>query len=84
MQKLAVPNMRTETYHAKGLDAGARYRFASAGGGGESCAAYGDALMYGGVKLRQAFFGKGRQEGTRLFPDFASELYCMEKEKGKN
>ncbi len=83
MQKLAVPNTRTETYHAKGLDAGARYRFASAGGGGESCAAYGDALMYGGVKLRQAFCGNGRQEGTRLFPDFASELYCMEKEKGK-
>ena len=42
---------------------------------------FGDALMYGGVRLQQAFCGTGYREGLRLFGDFASRLYFMEAEE---
>jgi len=40
---------------------------------------YGDALMYAGVKLKQAFGGTGYNGDVRHFPDFASRMYFMEK-----
>ena len=43
--------------------------------------AWGDTLMYAGVKLHQAFSGTGFDEHVRLFPDFASRLYFMEAEE---
>lgn len=36
------------------------------------CRMYGDALMYAGLKLKQAFSGTGLNEQVRHFPDFAS------------
>jgi alpha-galactosidase len=44
----------------------------------EDCTAYGDTLMYGGVKLAPAFGGTGYDTGVRYFPDFASRLYLLE------
>lgn len=38
----------------------------------------GDTLMYGGVRLKQAFAATGYSEEVRHFPDFASRLYFME------
>ncbi len=40
--------------------------------------AFGDALMYGGVRLKQAFGGTGYNGEVRHFPDFASRMYFME------
>lgn len=39
---------------------------------------YGDALMYGGVLLKQGFGGTGYKEEVRHFPDFGSRIYFME------
>ena len=39
---------------------------------------YGDALMYGGVLLKQGFSGTGYNEEVRHFPDFGSRIYFME------
>jgi alpha-galactosidase len=44
----------------------------------EDCEAYGDTLMYHGVKLHQAFPAGGYNDQVRYFPDFASRLYFME------
>ena len=40
--------------------------------------AYGDTLMYNGVKLKPAFGGTGFNDQVRHFPDFASRMYFME------
>ncbi|MCM1156269.1 MAG: alpha-galactosidase [Roseburia sp.] len=53
-------------------------RFVKLDGETEDCYAYGDALMYGGVKLKQSFGGMGYNNEVRYFPDFASRLYFME------
>lgn len=45
----------------------------------EDCQAYGDTLMYSGVRLKQAFGATGYNNETRFYPDFASRLYFMEK-----
>lgn len=45
----------------------------------EDCLAYGDELMYHGVKLKQAFGSVGYNSETRVFQDFGSRLYFMEK-----
>lgn len=42
--------------------------------------AYGDALMYGGVHLKQAFAGTGYNNEIRFYPDFGARLYFMEAE----
>ena len=44
----------------------------------EDFKAYGDAMMYGGVKLKQAFGGTGYNGEVRYFQDFSSRLYFME------
>lgn len=46
----------------------------------EDCHVYGDELMYHGVKLKQAFGSVGYSGETRIYQDFGSRLYLMEKE----
>lgn len=47
----------------------------------EDCMVYGDALMYHGVKLKQAFGSVGFGDDTRVFQDFGSRMYFMEGKK---
>ncbi len=90
MQRLVVPNTQYECYRAKGLDPEKCYHFynkqdvlvhcpaaesAELDGEAEDCRGYGDLLMYHGVKLKQAFGGRGRH-----FQDFGSRLFFMEEE----
>lgn len=44
----------------------------------EDFKAYGETLMYSGVKLKAAFGGTGFNDQVRHFPDFASRMYFME------
>ena len=53
-------------------------KFVKLDGEKEDCTAYGDALMYGGVHLKQAFAGTGYNSEIRPFQDFASRIYFME------
>ena len=53
-------------------------KFVKMDGETEDTYAYGDALMYSGVKLKQAFAGTGYNEEVRYFQDFASRIYFME------
>lgn len=53
-------------------------KFVKMNGETEDSYAYGDALMYGGVKLKQSFGGTGYNDEVRYFPDFASRVYFME------
>ncbi len=55
-------------------------RFVKMDGETEDLVAYGDVLMYNGVKLKQAFGGTGYSGEVRFFPDFASRMYFMEAE----
>ena len=57
-------------------------KFVKMNGETEDCYAYGDALMYGGVKLKQSFGGTGYNDEVRYFPDFASRVYFMEAVNG--
>ena len=45
----------------------------------EDCLVYGDELMYHGVKLKQAFGSVGFGSDTRVYQDFGSRMYFMEK-----
>jgi alpha-galactosidase len=56
-------------------------RFIKMDGETEDCYAYGDTLMYNGVKLKQAFGGTGYSDEVRYFQDFGSRLYFMEVEE---
>ena len=53
-------------------------KFVKMDGETEDIYAYGDALMYGGVRLKQAFGGTGYSDEVRHFPDFASRIYFMD------
>lgn len=53
-------------------------KFAKISSEKENAAAYGDALMYSGVHLKQAFAGTGYNGEVRPFQDFASRMYFME------
>ena len=53
-------------------------RFVKMEGESEDYVIYGDALMYGGVKLKQSFGGTGYNEEVRYFQDFGSRMYFME------
>ena len=53
-------------------------KFVKMDGETENCYAYGDAVMYGGVSLKQAFAATGYSGEVRHFPDFASRIYFME------
>ena len=56
-------------------------RFVKMDGETEECHTYGDALMYGGVRLKQAFGGTGYNDQVRYYQDFGSRLYFMESEE---
>lgn len=43
----------------------------------ERYAAYGDLLMYAGIRQKQAFTGTGYNENVRLMPDFSSRVYYL-------
>jgi alpha-galactosidase len=53
-------------------------KFVRMDGETEDCAAYGDTLMYNGIKLRQAFAATGYNDEVRYFQDFGSRMYFME------
>ena len=55
-------------------------KFVKMDGETEDCYAYGDTLMYHGVKLKQAFAATGYNEEVRHFQDFGSRMYFMEVE----
>lgn len=55
-------------------------KFVKMDGETEDCYAYGDALMYSGVKLKQAFGGTGYSDEVRYYQDFGSRMYFMEEE----
>ena len=59
-------------------------RFVKLDGETELYNAYGDALMYAGIHLHQAFAGTGYNEEVRYFPDFGSRIYFIEKDKEDN
>lgn len=54
-------------------------KFVKMDGETEDLEAYGDELMYAGVKLKQAFAATGYSEEVRFFQDFGSRMYFMEK-----
>lgn len=55
-------------------------KFIKMDGEKEDCYGYGDSLMYGGIRLKQAFAGTGYNEQVRFFQDFGSRMYFMEEE----
>ena len=55
-------------------------KFVKMDGETEDVYAYGDMLMYGGVRLKQAFAGTGYNDQVRFYPDFGSRIYFMEVE----
>ena len=55
-------------------------KFIKMDGEKEDCYAYGDTLMHGGVRLKQAFAGTGYSDEVRYFQDFGSRIYFMEEE----
>lgn len=56
-------------------------KFVKMDGEEEELHAYGDTLMYGGVRLKQGFGATGYSNEVRYFPDFGSRLYFMEAEE---
>ncbi len=56
-------------------------RFYKLSGDIEDMNMFGSAIMNAGIKLLPAYAGTGYNERTRLFSDFASRLYIMEKVK---
>lgn len=54
-------------------------RFVKMDGESEDYLAYGDALMYAGVHLKQCFGGTGYSKEVRFFPDFGARMYFMER-----
>ncbi len=53
-------------------------KFIKMDGETEDIQAFGDTLMYGGVRLKPAFGGTGYNNEVRYFQDFSSRLYYME------
>ncbi|MCR5215449.1 MAG: alpha-galactosidase [Lachnospiraceae bacterium] len=47
----------------------------------EEFMAYGDTLMYGGVKLSESYQGTGFNDKTRVMPDYGARLYYMQTEE---
>ncbi len=65
--------------HKTGLScSGTSSKFVKLDGETEDYTAYGDTLMYAGVKLKQSFSATGYSEDVRLYQDFAARLYFME------
>lgn len=56
-------------------------KFVKMDGEVEDAHAYGDTLMYNGVRLKPAFGGTGYNGEVRYYQDFAARMYFMEKEE---
>lgn len=52
-------------------------KFVKMDGETEDCLAYGDELMYHGVKLKAAFAATGYSDEVRFYQDFGSRMYFM-------
>jgi alpha-galactosidase len=57
-------------------------KFVKMNGETEDYTAYGDTLMYAGVRLKQNFCGTGFNENVRFYQDFAARMYFMEAVEG--
>ncbi|MCH5281316.1 MAG: alpha-galactosidase [Lachnospiraceae bacterium] len=55
-------------------------KFVKMDGEREDLYAYGDTLMYNGVRLKQSFGGTGYNDQVRYYQDFGTRMYFMEKE----
>lgn len=91
LQELAQANKNYHCYHAVGLNEDMKYHFTNIFAGEnaeiielneeiEVVTAYGDTLMEAGVKLKPASCGYGFEGRARVFMDFSSRLYYMDKE----
>lgn len=76
MQKLTAPNTQSFIFRAKGLQPERKYHFYNKGF--EEYFAYGDALMYGGVRLQPVYKNTLNNAADCLLGDFGSRLYFME------
>ena len=56
-------------------------KFVKMDGEKEDYKAYGDSLMEGGVMLSPKFSATGFNDKTRVYPDFSSRMYFLEKEE---
>lgn len=56
-------------------------KFVKMDGEREDMYAYGDTLMYNGVRLKQSFGGTGYSDEVRYYQDFGARMYFMEKEE---
>lgn len=56
-------------------------KFVKMKGETEDIEAYGDELMYAGVRLQPAFASTGYNEEVRFYQDFSSRMYFMEEVK---
>ena len=54
-------------------------KFVKMDGEKEDYKAYGDSLMEGGVMLSPKFSATGFNDKTRVYPDFSSRMYFLEK-----
>ena len=55
-------------------------RFVKMDGEREDMFAYGDTLMYNGVRLKQSFGGTGYSDEVRYYQDFGARMYFMEED----
>jgi alpha-galactosidase len=55
-------------------------KFIKMNGEDEDYTAYGDTLMYAGVKLKSAFGATGYNDEVRFYQDFGARMYFMEAE----
>ena len=59
-------------------------RFVHLGGDTEDTVLSGSELMHTGVSLTPSYGGTGYEDGTRIYSDYASRMYFMEREAGEN
>ena len=95
LQKLIHPNAGFMYYKPNGLIEDAKYKMTSKQGAKtytvashevkidgtyEAHVMFGDAMMYAGIRLRQAFSGTGYNENVRIITDFGSSMFLITKE----
>lgn len=86
-QSLVVPNIQGDNIKVHGLEGDAKYHFYNRAvktdtgmfGEKEDAEAYGDTLEEAGVMLSPKYSFIGFNDNTRVFPDFASRMYFIEK-----
>lgn len=88
LQNQMVPNRQGEWFCPQGLEESARYRFTNVNLSRahlerEEYTAYGDALMYGTVRLQQGHTWESEDGDLRPFLDYAARIYEMKKQEGE-